>query len=318
MSARPARAPLARRDLLLGGAALLAALAADAERRPIVEPVIDTHQHLWDLERLRPPWLAGGGPLARSHLMEEYLREAGGLSIQKTVYMEVDVDPAQHVAEAEYVVGICERPDNPMVAAVVGGRPADPAFADYLARFRGVRCVKGVRQVLHVPSTPRGHCLSDEFVRGVRLLGRAGLSFDVCLPAAYLPDCARLAELCPDTRLVLDHCGNPSVLATDLSQWRRDMDAIARRPNVDCKVSGIVATAKPGAWKPADLAPIVLHCAEAFGRNRIVWASDWPVCTAAATLRQWLLAAKEIVAGWPAGDRRKLFHDNALRVYRLG
>jgi len=85
-----------------------------------VSPILDTHQHLWDMERFRLPWLDGGGSLARSHLMEEYLEAAAGLGVARTVYMEVDVEPSQHVAEAEYVIDLCARGDNPMAAAVIG------------------------------------------------------------------------------------------------------------------------------------------------------------------------------------------------------
>ncbi|MCS6776201.1 MAG: amidohydrolase family protein, partial [Chthonomonadaceae bacterium] len=143
-------------------------------------PVIDTHQHLWDLSRFRLPWLDSEPALARSYLMEEYLQESAGLQVVRTVYMEVDVEPSQHVAEAEYVIALCERADNPMAGAVIGGRPAAADFAAYLDRFRGVPYIKGVRQVLH-GSTPAGYCLTPEFVRGLRLLGERGLCFDLCM-----------------------------------------------------------------------------------------------------------------------------------------
>jgi L-fuconolactonase len=280
-------------------------------------PIIDTHQHLWDLTKLRVPWVPAEGPLAGSHTMGDYLRAAEGLGVAKTVYMEVDVDPADHVAEAEYVLDLCRRREGPIVAAVIGGRPASPGFGAYVKRYKGSRYVKGVRQVLHGAGTPRGYCLTDDYVRGVRLLGEAGLVFDVCLPAAFLPDACKLADACRETRLVLDHCGNANVQAKDLTDWRRDIADVARRPNVVCKISGIVATARPGAWTAEDLAPIVLHCAEVFGRDRIMFASDWPVCTVAATYRQWVAALREVVRAWPAGDRRKLFHDNAARFYGI-
>jgi L-fuconolactonase len=290
--------------------------AAKQRGRAGMIPIIDTHQHLWDLDRFRLPWLAGGGRLARSHRMEEYLTEAAGLHIVKTVYMEVDVDPAQHLAEAEYVTELCRRDDNPMAAAVVGGRPASEGFADYLAHFRGNPYIKGVRQVLH--GSPKGFCLTEEFIRGIRLLGKAGLCFDICLRAEELADGVKLADLCPETRFVLDHCGNANVQASDLSQWKRDMEAIARRTNVEvCKVSGIIASAKPDAWTPDDLSPIIRHTCEVFGRDRVIFASDWPVCTLTARLRQWVEALKTVVADWSEADQRKLFHDNAARFYAL-
>lgn len=279
--------------------------------------IVDTHQHLWDLKRLTLPWLPTTGPLAGDHTMADYLRATEGLGIERTVYMEVDVAPDQHRDEAAYALSLCGKRGSPMVGAVIGGRPASPDFGQYMAAFRGNPRVKGLRQVLHAPTTPQGYCLQPEFVKGIRLLGEMGLVFDVCLPAAYLDDADRLAELCPDTRLVLDHCGNPNVQAGIQDSWKRSMDRLARRPNMTCKISGIVASAKRGAWSAETLAPFVEHCRSAFGPDRIVFGTDWPVCTLVASPREWIEALRQIIAPWPTADRRKLLRDNAVRVYRL-
>jgi len=219
-------------------------------------PIIDTHQHLWDLARFRLPWLQGAPTLNKNFLMSDYLQATAGLGVAHSVYMEVDVAPSQHVAEAEYVAEICRTGSTPMAAAVIGGRPADGGFKQYVARFKNTPSIKGVRQVLHGTSTPAGYCLQPDFVRGIRLLGESGWIFDLCMRSPELSDGAKLVDACPGTRFVLDHCGNANVQATDRTQWERDIAAIARRKNVVCKVSGIVASAKPGEWKPADLAPI--------------------------------------------------------------
>jgi predicted TIM-barrel fold metal-dependent hydrolase len=278
-------------------------------------PIIDTHQHLWDLRKFSLPWLAGGGALAKDHLMSDYLKEAEGLNIVRTVYMEVDVAEGQHVAEAEYVLDLCKRDDNPMAGAVIGGRPASSGFQTYIERFQGNPYIKGVRQVLH--GAPRGFCLKPEFIHSVRLLGQMGMRFDICIRAEELSDAAKLLDFCPETLMILDHCGNANVQVKDHTEWKHGIAEIARRPNVVCKISGIVASAKPGAWTAKDLAPIVLYCVEAFGHDRVIFASDWPVCTMAATLRQWVEAAQEITKDWSEQDRRKLFHDNAARFYKL-
>jgi L-fuconolactonase len=283
----------------------------------IQTPIIDPHQHLWDLSVLRLPWLPADGPLAGNHVMSDYLREAEGLGIEKTIYMEVDVDPSNHVKEAEYVLDLCELDDNPMVGAVIGGRPGSDGFEAYARRFAENPFVKGVRQCLHVTTTPPGYCVDPSFVRDIRLLGELGLRFDLCLRPAELLDGAKLAEICPGTQFILDHCGNGDVQAQDRSQWKRDMAEIARRPNVVCKVSGIVATAKPNAWTPDDLAPIINHTVSVFGIDRVMFASDWPVCTLTSSLRQWAEALRTIVASWDETDRSMLFHDNAVNVYRL-
>jgi L-fuconolactonase len=281
-------------------------------------PIIDTHQHLWDLARFRLPWIKEGEPLAKNHLMDDYLKATAGLNVVKTIYMEVDVDPAQQQAEVEYVLDLCKRIDNPMAAAVVSGRPASEGFARYVTPFRDSPYIKGLRQVLHVKSTPAGYCLDDKFIKGIRLLGELGLSFDLCMRAPELPDAAKLIDACPHTRFILDHCGNADVKAKDRTQWQKDMADLAKRKNlVVCKVSGIVASAKPGGWTADDLAPIINHTLEVFGPDRVMFGGDWPVCTLAATFRQWVEALQSIVRQRSEEEHRKLFHDNAVRVYNL-
>ena len=154
-------------------------------------------------------------------------------------------------------------------------------------------------------------------MRGIRLLGDLGLTFDLCMKPEDLPNAAKLVDACPGTTFILDHCGNASVRSKDLSGWRADIAEVARRKNVVCKVSGIVASAAPGPWTADDLAPIVDHVLDRFGPDRVVFGGDWPVCTLAATYRAWVYALKSIVARRSEPDRRKLFHDNAVGFYKL-
>jgi predicted TIM-barrel fold metal-dependent hydrolase len=298
-------------------AALKPAGADEKMGQPAKLPIIDTHQHLWDLARFRLAWIEKGSVLAKNHLMSDYLEATAGLHVVKTIYMEVDLDPAQQQAEAEYVIPLCERADNPMVAAVISGRPASEGFAKYITQFRDSAYIKGVRQVLHVKSTPPGTCLDANFIKGIRLLGELGMSYDLCMRPGELADGVKLVDACPATRFILDHCGNGDVQARDRSQWQRDMAEMAKRKHVVCKVSGIVASARPGQWTADDLAPIVNHTLDVFGPDRVMFGGDWPVCTLAATYRQWVEALKTIVRDRPEEEQRRLFHDNAVRVYGL-
>lgn len=314
-----------RRQFLAASVAVTALAADQSEEEPNVFPVIDTHQHLWDLGKFRLPWQKKESKLAKNHLMADYLSAVADLGkvgdllarIVKTAYMEVDVEPSQQTAEAEYVLDLCGRADNPMVAAVISGRPNSDDFAKYLDRFKHSACVKGIRQVLHGPGTSAGYCLGKNFIRGIRLLGERDLSFDLCMRPGELLDAAKLIDECPDTRFILDHCGNGDVQAKDRSQWEKDIAAVAKRKNVVCKVSGIVASAKPEHWTADDLAPIVEHTLAVFGPDRVMFGGDWPVCTKTATFRQWFTALASIVRARSAEEQRKLFHDNAVRVYRL-
>ncbi|MCR4411098.1 MAG: amidohydrolase family protein [Thermoguttaceae bacterium] len=325
-----------RRDFVRSSAAGCAALAAQvllaAEPKPMsdasVLPVVDTHQHLWDLKRLRLPWLDSAGPLNRSYLMSDYLEATAGLGVVQAVYMEVDVAADQKLAEAEWIVGICQRKEGPTRAAVIGGLVGTEEFPPYIRRFKGSPFVKGVRHLLFRPETRGGRCLDKTFVEHVRLLGELGMSFDICIAAEELADGVKLVDACPGTRFILDHCGNADVKrfiasATDASarrykeQWRRDIAAMASRKNVVCKISGIVASAPKDQWRADDLAPIVEHCLATFGPDRVMFGGDWPVCTRAATYRQWVEALRQIVRARSEADNRRLFAENAIRFYGL-
>jgi predicted TIM-barrel fold metal-dependent hydrolase len=280
-------------------------------------PIVDTHQHLWDLSKFKLPWIERGSPLAKSYGMKEYLAATKGLNVVKAVYMEVDVAPKQQLAEAEYVTALCKSGKTPTVAAVISGRPASADFKKYVTRFKGSPYIKGVRQVLHNKSTPAKYCLRPAFIKGIQLLGDLRLRFDLCMRAAELPDAKKLVEACPDTRFILDHCGNPNVQARDHTQWRKDMAQIAKSKNLVCKVSGIVASAKKGKWDADDLAPLINHTLDVFGPDRVMFGGDWPVCTLAATYKQWVTALKAIVKQRKISEQKKLFHDNAVKFYGL-
>src|ERR1051325_6193746 len=112
-------------------------------------PILATHQHLWDLSLFRLPWLQPDSRLARSHVISDYLREVDGLGVQRTLYMEVDLDEPQLEAEAEYVIDLCSRADNPMVGAIIGCRPMSSRFPGYLEMFASNPYIRGFRQCIH-------------------------------------------------------------------------------------------------------------------------------------------------------------------------
>ena len=286
-------------------------------------PIVDTHQHLWDLSKFRLPWVAPGSLLDHNFLTPEYRKASEGLNVVKAVYMEVAVAEDQKLAEAEYIVEVCRRTDNLTVAAVIGGNPGSDDFRQYITRFKDSPYVKGLRRALRSSRPGEPFLLQDKFVQGVQLLGEMGMSFDLSTSAPMLAEGATLVDRCAGTRFVLNHCGNADpkwTRAADgrrpFSQWQQGIGALAKRKNVICKISGIIARA-PEDWTPNDLAPIVNHCIDSFGPDRVVFAGDWPVCTKGAPLRQWVNALKQITNHRGLSFQRKLFHDNAVQFYGL-
>jgi L-fuconolactonase len=316
---------MSRRSFLAAASALPLGCASGAAGAGGALDWIDTHQHLWDLSKFRLPWLKAGGTIGRDFLPSDYAEAVKGFRLAKAVYMEVDVADDQKAAEADFVVSLCQDPASPTKGAVIGARPADPGFPAYLDRVKGVRWVKGVRQVL-VGAKP-GTLLAPGFVAALRLLGTRDLVFDLCIAPGQLAEGADLAARCPDTRFVVDHCGNADPKAFvpgtakpshDPDEWKRGIDALAARPNTIIKISGIVARVPKEPWSASLLAPVIDHCLDAFGPDRAVFGSDWPVCLNGAPLQDWVDALASVLSRRPIDVQRKVAHDTAARFYRLG
>jgi predicted TIM-barrel fold metal-dependent hydrolase len=208
-----------------------------------------------------------------------------------------------------------------VTGAVIGGYPHEPSFAEYLKRFVGTKAVKGVRTVLHSADRPAGLCLTPTFVDSMMRLGDVGLTFDLCMRPDEILTGAQLASKCPQTRFVLDHCGNIGFPAADAAirqKWKEGVRAAAAQPNVSCKISGLIDKAGTAEWSSDELAETVNFCLDLFTEDRVVFGGDWPVCLLGGTYKRWLDALRTIVQDRSDAFQQKLFRDNAVRVYRLG
>lgn len=277
--------------------------------------IIDTHQHLWDLERFSFSWCARTPQLNRSFLMEDYLAAIQGAELVQSVHVEADVDEQFMLAETQYILDLAARDDNPLQAVVAVVRPEHGDFRVYLESIANDPHLKGVRRIFHTePDELINHPL---VVENIKSLANDNLSFDLCVLARQLPLAVKLVESCPRVSFILDHCGNPPIKDGELDSWRAHMRTMSALPNVVCKISGIVTNADHERWTPDDLRPVVEHVIEIFGWDRVMFGSDWPVCTLAVTFQQWLDALLYLTSQASSEQRQKLFHDNALRVYRI-
>ena len=276
--------------------------------------IIDTHQHLWDLDLFSYSWLSHFPSLKRSFRVKDYLEAAEGLGVAKSVHVEADVDEAFMLQETHHILSLAEQ-NNPLEGVVACVRPEKPDFEAFLEKIVGQPKLKGVRRPLHTQPDPLGQ--SPIFIENVRRLEKYNLSFDLCVLARQLPIAIHLVRQCPGVSFILDHCGVPQVKEKVLDPWRQHIEEISRFPNVVCKVSGLVAYADPLHWSPEGLRPFVQHVIDCFGWDRVMFGSDWPVCTLAATFRKWVDALTFLCEGAKEADRQKLFHQNAQTVYRL-
>jgi len=275
-------------------------------------PILDTRLHLIYLDRFAYPWLDGLPALKRDFDLETYAREAEAAGIAQALHMEVDVAADDLERETDFATGL----GGKVVAAISSCRPESPGFPAQLERLAAHPKVRGFRRILH--TSPDALSQAPLFTENLKRLAAHKLSFDLCVQVRQLPLALRTARACPEVQFILDHCGGaPDVKVPPTAQWRFDIRAIAAEPNVACKISGIIATAAPGKWKTDDLRPFVEHVIESFGWDRVVWGSDWPVCTLGAPLGAWVTATREIIAGASAEEQAKLFRGNAERIYRI-
>jgi predicted TIM-barrel fold metal-dependent hydrolase len=277
--------------------------------------IVDTHQHLWDLDLFRYSWLSSVPELNRSFRMSDYLEAVEGLGVVKSVHLEADVDEPCMLDETRYLLGLADRPDNPLEAVVACGRPESNAFHSYLDKIADHPKLKGIRRVLHTQPDELGQ--QRLFIENVATLSSYGLSFDICVLARQLPVAINLVSRCPEVSFVLDHCGVPQVKERILDPWRAQIAEIAKFPNIVCKVSGIVAYADRQSWTAEDLRPYIEHVVACFGWDRVMFGSDWPVCRLSASYKQWVQALQTVTSSAGETNQKKLFHDNAVCVYRL-
>lgn len=277
--------------------------------------IVDTHLHLIDLGALRYPWLAAEPALNRDFSHDEYATQARRAGIGAALHMEVDVDPADIEAETGHVKALAKQEGSLLVGAVASCRPEEDGFAAMLERVKADPFVKGFRRVLHV--VPDDLSEAALFRRNIGRLAGSGLTFDLCVLPHQIPKAVALADLAPDVQFVLDHCGVPDIKGNAGHPWREHISEIARRPNVAAKVSGVVAYADPGTWTVETIRPYVEHTVSAFGWDRVVWGSDWPVCTLGGGLLGWVAATHALLAGASADERTKLLCANARKLWRL-
>jgi predicted TIM-barrel fold metal-dependent hydrolase len=293
-----------------------------------MQRIFDTHVHVWDLERFSLPWLDAVPSLKHSVTPGDYAGQAakaGSWRIERAVYVEVDLAPAQREEEADYISGLCAGGETLFAGASVSLDLAVPPETGRLERYRDSPWIKGVRHVLHVDSSPGGTCLEPRFMRNVGLLGEYGLLFEACLRCEELEDLVSLARACPGTNIVLNHMGivkpeyiDPNRTEPEVvryrEQWLRDIDALAALPNVCCKISGLNPE---GPWTPETFQPALAFCFDAFGGERVLFGGNFPVCGLSLSLGDWVDALLLLTCGRSQTFRDKLFFGNAQRVYGL-
>jgi L-fuconolactonase len=276
---------------------------------------IDAHHHVWDLSAHAQPWITGEhmAPLRRSFGVEDLVAASASSGIDRTVVVQTVADPT----ETTDLLALAET--SPVVAGVVGWVDLTaPHLGDQLDRLQshpGGRWLVGIRSLVQDERDP-GWLLRPEVLRGLHEVADRDLAFDLLVRPHQLPAVAVCVAEVPQGRFVLDHLAKPGIAAGAWQPWADDLSVLAVHDHVTAKLSGLVTEADRH-WTSTDLQPYVDHAVSVFGHERLVFGSDWPVCTLAATYEQVAHTADLLLHRLSPSERELVFGGNAASTYRL-
>ncbi|MCA1442220.1 amidohydrolase family protein [Ensifer sp. IC4062] len=273
--------------------------------------LIDAHQHYWTLGLGHNNWPGPDlAPIYRDFGPEDLKPNLAAAGILRTVLVQA----APNVKETEFLLSLAEREDT--VAAVVGW--VNILAADAVSEIRRLKAspkLKGIRPMLQ-SILETAWILQPQAIATLQALPGLDMRFDALIQPRHLPIIAALADEVPDLAIVVDHCAKPFIAAGKLEPWQSDMAALARRPNVHVKLSGLVTEAG-GGWSVERLRPYAAHILDVFGTDRVMFGSDWPVVLLDAEYGAWFAAAQELTAHLTPSERENVFSGTAARFYRL-
>ncbi len=283
---------------------------------------IDSHQHFWRYDATRDAWITDAmGVLQRDFLPEHLTPELSANGIDATVAVQAD----QSEDETNFLLSLCHEnraEGDPYIAGVVGWvdlRAANlPRRLEHFSQFEKLR---GFRHIVQGEADDR-FLLRDDFCRGISRLGEFGFTYDILIYARQLPAAVEFVERFPDQPFVVDHIAKPAIAAGEgasfsIDGWERNLRAIAANPNVFCKLSGLITEADWSNWNAELLQPYLEIAFDAFGADRLMFGSDWPVCLLAGSYHRVKRLVADFLRDRPAAEQSKIFGDNAARFYGL-
>jgi len=272
---------------------------------------VDAHQHFWHYTETDFGWISDEMATIRRDFSPADLKpllDAAGVNAT------VAVQARQSLDETDWLLALADA--NPWIAGVVGWVPlVSEDIASILDNYTGRANLKGVRHVLQ--AEPDEYFFREDFHRGLAQLASRNLVYDVLVVERQLPAAIALVDRHPNQRFVLDHIAKPRIAGGLLEPWATQMRDLARRPNITCKLSGVVTEASLSNWTEADLAPYLDTALEAFGPARLMFGSDWPVCTAAASYDRWLGVVRSFLSRLSADEQAMLLGGTSCAAYDL-
>ncbi len=278
--------------------------------------IVDAHHHLWVRARHPQPWI---DPVTMAAIDADFEpADLAPLARAAGVTATVVVQSVASVAETVDLLGVAA--EDTLVRGVVGwvDLTADDVAErlDQLRTARGGERLVGIRHLVQSETDP-AYLDRPDVRRGIAAVGAAGLVYDLLVRQHQLPMAVRLTRDLPEVSFVLDHLGKPALGHPEMAQWSRDLRALAASPNTTAKLSGLVTEVPASHWTPGDLRPAVEDALDAFGPDRLMFGSDWPVCLLASSYQRWVDTMAELLDGQDGADQASVWGETARRVYGL-
>lgn len=273
---------------------------------------IDAHQHFWHFDPVRDSWIND----EMKAIQQDFLPSDLEPLLQQNGFEGcVAVQASQSEAETDFLVALAK--ENDFIKGVVGWVDLQAEnIADRLAFYKTFDKLKGFRHVLQ-GEPQRDLMLQPAFKRGIAALQRYEYTYDILIFTDQLKFSAELVALFPDQKFVVDHLAKPRIKLGEISEWKRDIEQLAAHPNVYCKLSGMVTEADWKGWKQEDFTPYLDVVVAAFGINRVMFGSDWPVCLVAASYEKVVGLVEAYFSAFSAEEQEKFWRLNTVRFYNL-
>ena len=276
---------------------------------------VDAHQHFWDLNRteFEYGWLGAEGNEAinRSFMPSDLVSRMSQVGIDKTVFVQTQHD----IRENTWALELAN--ENPFIAGVVGWVDlASDVCEEQLAQFADDPKFVGIRHITQ-DEPDVDFIVRDEIITGLKVLEKHNIPFDLLFYVQHVHHAKTVASLLPNLPLVIDHISKPEIKAGRMDNWTQHIQDVAKHEHVYCKLSGMITEADWQHWTPSDLKPYVEVALEAFGVERCMFGSDWPVCELAGTYDQVYDALCQVIGPLSDSEMDRLFGGTAIDFYRL-
>ena len=274
--------------------------------------IIDSHHHFWKYDPVEYDWIDDSMKVIRKDFFPENLKTTVQAAVVDGV---ISVQARQCVEETDWLIGMAHQYE--FIKGVVGWLPLiQDDVEEYLVKYANEKILKGVRHVIQGEPDPE-FMLRKDFNNGISLLKKYSLVYDILIVERQLPDTIRFVDQHPEQVFVLDHIAKPFIGRNELSPWKENIQELAKRENVNCKISGMVTEADYQKWTPSQLLPYFEVILDAFGPERLLFGSDWPVCLVATSYKNWMELVRKSIAQLSESEKAKIMGENAIRLYQL-